>query len=429
MMRKLLLFLALAGAVMPAKSQDKPAVKTDAKPASKLEIVNAGELRLDGKITALLGTGVWQIEASSWTSPRGVMTDFPEPKNKGVQVAENASIHPRGEETKVPLQDVKLGSRIAVIGKNGPDGTLIAREVVLLEGYGARKTVGQIATNPFTSALIRQSREARDAGQLPKALALAEKAIATAQGLGDQGGEGLATQDKALLHADLDQNDEAFKAFKRVESLGRAAGNPLLMSLGMRGGGGILLRGGRLQEAITLLKEADPISANTEPQIHLGVLTTLFSAHLIAGQLAEGVTVLSRVAPLEQSLGKDSDAGETLLLIAALNAGEKPDAAREALAEAKTRLERARNDADKARLIGASALVRHRLGETEAALAGFTETATLLEGTGDAAGAKRWREMAQTLQGAGEGWQEWWLAASGLKKAMAEKKEDEIPKE
>ena len=416
-MRKLLLSLALCGAFSPLGAQEKPAAKPEAA-KSKLELVQAGELRLDGKITAILGAGLWQIEAQSWTSPRGVTTDFQEPKNKGVHVAQNALIHPRGEEIKVALSEVKLGSRVAVIGKNGPDGTLLVREVVLLEGYGARKTVGQITTHPLTSALVRQSREAREAGQLPKALTLADRAIATAQGLGDSGGEGLATQDKALLHADLDQFDEALRAFKRVETLGRASGNALLISLGLRGGGGLLLGAGRLDEALVLLKEADPVSANSEPQIHLGVLSSLAIAHLAQGQLAEGTAILGRIAPLEQSLGQDGDAGETLLQIAALNADEKPDAAREALEESKVRIERARDEKSKAGLLGTAALLRHRLGEEDAAKSGFDQAATLLEGAGDAAGAKRWREMAQNLQDAEKGWQGWWLAASGLGKML-----------
>lgn len=415
-MRKQLFLLALLGAAVPSVAQDKPAPAPAAPAAakSKLEIINQGELRLDGKITALLGAGTWQVEALSWTSPRGVTTEFDEPKSKGVKVGADAFLHPRGEEDKVPLKDVKLGSRVAIIGKNGPDGTVIAREVVLLEGYGSRKTVGQVQTNRVTSMLVRQSREARDAGQLPKAMTLLDNAIATARGMGDSGGEALATQDKALLLLDMEQPEQAMNAFRRVQSLGRESNNALLMSLGMRGASGVLSSQGRLDEAIALLQEADPISANAEPEVHLGVVSSLAIAYLAQGQLEPGIGALERVHPLEQAQGKEADAGETLLLIAALQADEKPETARETLKSVQERIDRARDEKAKGALVGAAALVRWRLGEQEEAKAGFVQASQLLNAGGNAQGAKRWDTMAEGLQGAGDDWQSFWLVASGL---------------
>lgn len=417
--------VALGGVlVVPAFAQNsapktpaKPAAKTGDKadPKSNLEIIKAGELRLDGKITALLGEGVWQIEANSWTSPRGVSTDFEEPKTKGVTLAPGANVHPRGEAEPVPLREVKLASRVAIIGKNGADGSLVAREVILLEGYGSRRTVGAVTTHPFTSALVKQSREARDAGQLPKALQIIDKAIATAKGLSDLGGEGLATQDKALLHTDLGQPEEALKAFNRVQAIGRTMGNSLLISLGLNGAASMLRAAGQNAKALELLKEADTTSARSEPAIHLSILGSLATTYLIAGQLQDGIATLNRVAPLEEAAGKDGDAGETQLLVAALTATERAAAARQALKDVQPRIDRARDEKSKAGLIGTAALVRWRLGEKDAARAGFTQAAQLLQTAGAGAEAKRWEGMAAQLEGAGEGWQKFFFAASGIK--------------
>jgi tetratricopeptide (TPR) repeat protein len=398
----------------------KAAGKVDpqAEAKAKLEIVGEGELRLDGKITAILGAGSWQMEATSWTSPRGVNTEFEEPKNKGITVSGESYLHPRGELDKVPLKEVKLGSRIAVIGKNGPDGMVVAREVVLQEGYGSRKTVGSLSTNPFTLALVKQSREARDAGQLPKAMSLIEKAIVTARGMGDISGEGLATQDKALLYVDMEQPEQAYIASKRVETLGRTSGNTLLMALGMRGASAFLLQAGKFDEAIALLKEADSVSTNAQTEIRLGILSTLSAAYLASGQLNEGVAILNRVQPLEISLAKESDANETSLAIAMLQSEEKPDAAHKAIEDSKQMIERARDEKSKAGLLGATGLVRWRLDQKEEAKAAFTEAAQIYQTAGDAASAKRWSDMATDLEGVGEGWQEFWLTASGLKKVV-----------
>ncbi len=401
--------------ISPARAQGG-APKSDPQAAAlaKLEKIGAGELRLDGKITAILGDGVWQMEASSWVSPRGVSTDFEEPKSKAISVAPTANIHPRGELEKVPLREVKLSSRVAIIGKNGPNGTLVAREVILLEGYGSHRTVGTINSHPLTSVLVKQSRDARDAGQLPKALAFIERAIITARGLGDSGGEGLASQDKALLLMDLDQPKEAFVAFQRVESLGRTLDNPLLLSLGLSGTGSLLRANGQIEKAIAAFKEGDTVSANSEASLHLGLLSDLATTYLLAGQLQNGIGTLNRIHPLEQAAGKDGDAGETLLTIAALTATENAAGARQTLQDVQTRLDRARDEKIKAALVGGAALVRWRLGEKDAARTGFTEAAALLQGTGASGAAKKWEGMAERLEGAGESWQDFFLSSNGF---------------
>ncbi len=428
--------VVLCGALLipllsPARAQDeapktappaaKPNVKPDAKidpqaaEKAKLELVQAGELRLDGKITAILGEGVWQMEAVSWTSPRGVSTNFDEPKSKGITVAATANIHERGQIEAVPLREVKIAARVAIIGKNAPDGTLIAREVVLLDKLNVR-TIGSVRTNPFTSVLLRQSREARAAGQLPKALQLIEKAIATARGQGDLGGEGLATQDKVIILAGMEQRKEALDASNRVIAIGRQLGNPLILSLGLDGAASMLNFSGQTEKALTLLKEADTASAPLEPSLHLEILADLARTYLVAGQLQNGIATFNRLAPLEDAAGKPSDAGETLLQVAALTAVERPTAARQTLTDVQGRIDRARDEKAKAGLVGTSALVRWRLGEKDAARTGFSEAATLLQAAGASAEARRWEGMAARLEAADENWQSFFLAASGIKR-------------
>jgi hypothetical protein len=221
---------------------------------------------------------------------------------------------------------------------------------------------------------------------------------------------------------DLDQPEQAMASFKRVETVGRNMGNALLTSLGIGGVSGLMMRQGRLQDAIELLKDGDSISARAEPTVHLGILGRLSSAYLANGQLAEGVATLQRIHPLEQAQGKESDAGETLLLIAALQADDKSEEARQALAAAQERIDRARDEKGKANLIGAAALVRWRLDEKEQATAGFTQAAQLLSAAGDAKSARKWEQMDKELEGAEGDWKAFWMAASGLKSQQAKPK-------
>lgn len=355
--------------------------------------IGAGELRLDGKIKAMLNVGEWQMEAISWTSPRDVMTPFSDPKSKTIKIGADAYIHPVNETDKVALKDVKLGTRIAVIGKNSADGSLSAREVILLEGYGSRKTVGSLSSNPFTSALVRQSRKAREEGNLPVALKLAESAVTAAQGINDLSGEGLATQDKTLLLMDMGEVEAAGKSAERVEAIGRSLSNSLLIAMGMNTRGRVLAETGELDKAIQVFEAADPISAGSEPAIQLSTLSGLAQVYGQAERTTDLVATLQRIFPLEESLRQRDDATGTLLSLARTLAPTDATKAREYLTQATPRIDEAADEKKRAALRNLSARAKYALADKDGAKADFEAAATLYEGTGDT-------KRAETARGA-----------------------------
>ena len=392
------LLCGLSAPVLAQQAPDKAAPDKEAEAKLKTPPINAGELRLDGKIKAILDAGVWQMEVLSWTSPRQVSTDFDEPKSKSIKVAADAFIHPLGEAEKVAMKDVKLGTRIAVIGKPANDGSVMVREVVLLEGYGARRTVGRLSSNPYTSSLVAQSRQARDQGNLPRALELIEKAITTAQGLSDQSGEGLATQDKVLLLFDMDQVEKAGQAAARVETLGRTLSNPLLISMGMNGQASALASSGQLDAAIQKLEAADSISAGSEPAIHLSVLSSLAEVYLQAKRTKDAVTVLQRVFPLEESLRRGDEATGTLLTLARLLVPTSPDEARQYLDQATPRIAQSADEKRRASLYALSGRARYLLGDKGDAKNDFETAAKIFEGVGDTKTAAALRALPDKLE-------------------------------
>ena len=406
--------LLLCALCAPVVAQDEaPPAKEAAAP--KVPDVKAGELRLDGKIKAILNAGIWQMEALSWTSPRQVTTDFAEPKSKTINVAESAYIHPLGEPGKIALGEVKLGARIAVIGKNNADGSLSAREVVLLEGYGSRKTIGTVSTNPFTLALVRQSRKAREEGNLPQALKYIESAITAAQGINDASGEGLATQDKTLLLFDMDEVEKAGQSAARVESLGRATSNPLLISMGMNGQARALAATGELEKATQILEAADPISAGSEPAIHLSILGSLAEVYGQAGRTKDEIAVLQRIFPLEESLRQRDDATGTLLSLAQALAPTQPDQARDYLKQATPRVADAADEKIRAQLNVLAGNANWQLGDKDAARANFEAAAKLLEDAGNLKAAASVRAIPAKLEAG--------------KKPGADTKEETVPDE
>lgn len=405
-----------------ARAQTAPAAPAA---ASKIEIIQAGELRLDGQIIAMLGAGEWSIQAISWTSPRGVTTGFDEPKTKQIKFDETTYLHPRGEEDKVKISEVKVGARVAVIGKNGPGGVLVAREIVLLEGYGSHEMVGEATAHPLTGALIDQARAAHDAGDEPRALKLLLRAIDTAQGLRDLSGEALATQDLAIHYDEHNEPKKAFEASKRVEALGHTLANPLFLSVGMSGVAEGLYEQGKVAEAIAKFEEAVPISTKAPISIHLSALSALSGAYRGAGRLDDAIGVLKRLQPLEEANGKIDDATESALLIALFQTENDTDSARDALISLNPRIEASRDEAKKAYLLGLNGAIQWRLNDKTAARASFEAAAERFTAADDEKTATIWRAMAQSLTAAGDDFASQWNVLQGEKPAREEKPQNE----
>ena len=395
--------IRVAGALLcalcaPVLAQDEPQTANSQTNKKAAPTVQEGELRLDGKIKAMLNVGEWQMEAISWTSPRDVTTPFSDPKSKTIVIGADAYIHPLGETDKIALKDVKLGTRIAVIGKNAADGSLAAREVILLEGYGSRKTIGTLSSNPFTSQLVGQSRKAREEGNLPQALKLAESAITAAQGINDLSGEGLATQDKTLLLLDMDEIEAAGKSAERVEAIGRNLSNPLLIAMGMNTRGRVLAQTGELEKAIEVLEAADPVSAGSEPAIQLSTLSALAEAYIQAERTNDAVATLQRILPLEESLRQSDDATGTLLALTQALAATDTVKAREYLAQAAPRIDNAADENKRAALRTESATAKYALGDKDAAKADLEAAAKLYESVGDTQRAQLVRAMFAKME-------------------------------
>jgi len=389
----LLATFSVVALAAPAKTKAPSASKVSLAAKASLGKVNAGELRLDGKISALLGEGAWQMEAVSWTSPRGVTTDFDDLKTKAIEVGAKTFVHPLDGATRVALKEVKLGASIAVIGKPGADGSVVAREIILLEGYGTAKVVGSLPTNPETSKLIGQSRRARDDGQFPKALKLALEGADAAQGFQDLSGEAFATNDAAILYAELKQPERAMTAFARVQAIGDQIGNPLAQVIGMNGQARLLAAGGKTDEAIALLERAVIIGAPTPTELQISTLRSLASVYLRAKKRTEAVGALTRLFPLEDGGGHKDEATATLLTLARLTAKTEADTARGYLDQARPRLEFVRDDKTKLGLSVELALALKALNDPGTA-AQFEIAAKLAEAQKDTATATQIRALA-----------------------------------
>ena len=377
---RLSLFLALIGApVAPIIAQTAPAA-VPSKP--KPETPRVGELRLDGKLTAILGVGVWQIEAFSFTSPRGVTQDFDEAKTKAVQVAKTAWVHPRGEDEKIALGEVKLGTRIAVIGKNGADGTLQAREVVLLEGYGKVKTVGSVQINPVSSVLIGKSREAFAGGDVNKAITLTTQALRAAEAANDRPGQAFCYNDLGLIFSQTQQPERAKDAYSKAVALWKGGNNPTSHAIALTGLAGSLFALGDAKAALPLVQSALPLSQGSPP-LRASVLGRLATVYYALKMRDEALQTSETLVPLAQGLRDWEDAAEASINVAELSAATDAPRARKSLERADDLIKNIADEKVKANLGASFAAVLWQLGDKDAASARLEGAAKVFEVAGD----------------------------------------------
>ncbi|RYX86281.1 hypothetical protein EON83_03395 [bacterium] len=395
-MRKLLLFPLLLGSASnllaaPTTAPKPPAAAT-AKAAEGMP--NEGELRLDGKIAASVGPGQWQLDAISWTSPRGVTTTFDDVKPKSIQLAPDAFVHARGSMAKIDVNDVKLKATVAVIGKNGPGGTVLVRELILINSGGNQNSVGVLSINPISSGLIDQSRRARDAGQYDKALEFARKAAETAAARGDVSGEALCTEDIGLIYNHTGQSKNAIETFKHVQSLGERLNNPMVQVLALQGQAGAYTAMGQLDTALSLLERAVPISAPTINTLQISTLSSLANVYTLAKKNNEAVATLLKVFPIEEAAGKYDDATETLISVVLLQSTTDAAGAKARLDEVRGRMGAIRDESKRLDLTVAFAGALKVLKDDAGAAQQYEAAAKLAEDKGKPEEAARIRDLA-----------------------------------
>ncbi|BCM90296.1 hypothetical protein IAD21_02147 [Abditibacteriota bacterium] len=397
-MHKVLLVSVLLGispSLLAAPTTPKPPIAAPDKPA--IEQINAGELRLDGQISALLGTGLWQLDANSWTSPRGIKTNFDEVKSKPIQLAPDAFIHPLGSMAKSDIKDITLKSHIAVIGKNDAEGKVRAREIILLGEYDEMVDVGDVLIDEEPNRLITLSRLAYDAGQLSRALELAKQGADAAVGGGDTPGEALCMQEVAVLYSALRQPESAITAFKRVQLLGQRLNSPMFQVLALKGQAAAFTDTGQNEQAISFYKSALALSSTTSIVLQINVLSALATAQTKAKHWDEAVDTWCLLFPLQDKASRYSDATRTIIWVARYQAPTDLVSAKKHLEIARERMRTIQDESKRRLLIYSFANALRAIGDMKGAKAQYELATKLAEAKGDSETATRMRKLAEAI--------------------------------
>jgi uncharacterized small protein (DUF1192 family) len=144
--------LPALGLALPSRAQDAPATSD-----TVLAALNAGEIRLHGRVSAINATQQsFVLDVASFTLPNGNTSQLPAPKPKTVLVGNETLLGAGTPTQKAAFADLKVGMAVIVVGKDSGSGKpLIAREITVTNELAAPSLPGA-GSGAMSSGLTRQ---------------------------------------------------------------------------------------------------------------------------------------------------------------------------------------------------------------------------------------------------------------------------------
>ena len=372
------------------------AAKTDdAKDAKKPEIVepkvNAGEVRLDGTVTAITGGDSITIDATSYTTPSGKTVEFDKAKSKDVQLGASADLRERADAAKkLAFKDLKLGRRIAVIGKDGGSGKgLIAREIVLWpERDNERESMGVVRVNAETARLMNSGREALQVHDAVTALRFFLRAGEAAQGHSDTPGQALSLDWTGAAYTELEQLDKAVEAYTRAVSLWGSTGDAAGQALSLNNLASVYSRQNDNDKVIEVLERASQLLGPRGEKDRFVMTWTNLAHAYFAKEPAKAIDAMTQVLSRVRGQTDKSEEVSALSDLAYLNAATgKKDEAQANLDAALSLLDAAQDKRAKASSFDSLGRAYVYLGQKDNALEYFRRALTSYRDLNDKVGA------------------------------------------
>ena len=363
--------------------------------AKKLEIVepkvNAGEVRLDGTVTAISSGTLISMDATSYTTPSGKTVEFDKAKSKDVQIGAAADLHERADATKkLAFKDLKLRRRIAVIGKDGGSGKgIMAREIVLWpERDNERESMGVVRVNRETARLMDSGREALQVHDAVTALRFFLRAGEAAQGHSDLPGQALSLDWTGSAYTELEQLDKAVESYTRAIALWNQAGNTASQALSLNNLASVYGRQNDNDKAIEALERASQVLGPRGEKERF-VLTWTNLAHAYFGKdPAKAIDAMTQVLSRVRGQTDKSEEVSALSDLAYLNAATgKKDEAQTNLDAALSLLDAAQDKSAKASSFDSLGRAYAYLGQKDNALEYFRRALTAYRDLNDKGGA------------------------------------------
>jgi tetratricopeptide (TPR) repeat protein len=357
--------------------------------------IEKGEIRLDGRISAMTGATGFDIKAFSFSTPAGKTIEFDEAKDKSVA---------GGKETKVlagddlarplPWNVVKLGMRVAVIGKDGGSGKPIVARAIVLADFSSKYIRGRsIPTSRAVSVLVGRGRQAFEGGNYEAAAKLFQQAASTGTGTGDLTGASLSLSWLGNALGELGQREKAVEVLLQSVATMKGAGREDLAGTAMNNLGNAYMQVGQPAAAVKWLEQSVALMDDGESEeSRLVTQLSLARAYAMNKQLDRALDVWRGLLPTLKQRGDSDQEGTILLGIAGiLRQQNKADESAAALAQARERIAATTDAPKKADALLYLASYLKSTGDKEGARATLNSAIEIYNAAGDARSAGRAR--------------------------------------
>lgn len=317
----LCLISGVLGSVVQAAPGDKTAKpKTEANAENavvKPDTIGVGEIRLDGKITAMTAVDSFEMSAVSFTTQAGKVVEFDEPKRKVVAYDDTLRISPVDDPQRVaPRKEMKLSSRVAVIGRDGGSGKSLKARIVLLADFSARYSTGRTEQiSAPVSMILGKGIELLNGRDYERASKVLQQALRMGEQMNDVRGQALSMSWLAAAYSELNQPQKALENMNAVLKIREALNDQYGIAMALSNRGMQLNRMEQLPEALKDLQRATTLfmggAGDVEDQVH--VLRNLARVYGASKQPSLALDTLQRALPLARTQG--DPAIETSILI------------------------------------------------------------------------------------------------------------------
>lgn len=258
------------------KVEPEPAVVAPAADADPNDVaLRVGEVRFDARITGILSPTNITVSVSGKSNAAGEMEELFPTQTKTLILDDKTVLRSRADAArKMAFGDLQIGTRVSFAGVDS-GMNVKTREVAIWEvNESSSETIGTVSVSGPVSVLLGRGEQAHEARAYEEAVKLYNRALQTADGVGDRSGRALTLNRLGSLYDDMNQPQKALEAMLAAQAIWRALNRPSSEGSTLNNMGLLLGKMGQKDKAVEALERSLQLSRGGNPR---GTLLTLFN--------------------------------------------------------------------------------------------------------------------------------------------------------
>jgi len=288
--------------------------------------LQAGEYLLNGQVKGVFSAETIIVTIYKRTDAQGKVEELGRPMEQKIHLSGNTKIISAEDAKKtLTVGDIKLGQRIAVVGKyGGEEDPFNAREMVLRkEEEHDLQAAGSVSVHPLVAQLLRQGRDAYHAGSFPEALQFDLKASQMAESVGDIIGNSVAQNSLGLTYDAMNQPKLALAAYQASINYANSKGDQISAAIAMDNLGGHYLSNADFANAVksydAALAWTESLNFSGKEQMKESIYFNKAIALEISGQIDKAIPTMQMALNSSRQLSDVEMQAQSNVHLATLN--------------------------------------------------------------------------------------------------------------